>query len=236
MYSQQLFTVNSEAVNTPPHAIALVSGGMDSLVTLALACRDYTVAAYHAIYGQRAEERELRAFHEIADHYGISDKFVCRISALQQVGGSSLTDSSIPVSEADPDHRGIPTSYVPFRNAHFLAGAVSWAEVTGASALFVGAVSEDSSGYPDCRRKFYDRFEALIESGTKPETSIRIITPVIDLKKKDIIMKGIELDAPLHLTWSCYQNTTKACGKCDSCVLRLSAFKNAGVADPLPYM
>lgn len=222
-------------VKTAPKAIALVSGGMDSLVTLAFACRDYEVSAFHAQYGQRTEEREMRAFTEIADHYTIAKRLVSRITTLSQAGGSSLTDRSIPVSDADPNTPGIPTSYVPFRNAHFLCGAVSWGEVIGASTLFVGAVAEDSSGYPDCRREFYDAFERLIDVGTRPETNIRIITPVIHMKKKDIILNGLELGVPFHFTWSCYRNSTKACGNCDSCELRLRAFREAGIADPVEY-
>jgi 7-cyano-7-deazaguanine synthase len=222
-------------VKTALKAIALVSGGMDSLVTLAAARVDYEVSAFHAQYGQLTEERELRAFTEIADHYTISERLVSRITTLHQVGGSSLTDRSIPVSAADPDAPDIPSSYVPFRNAHFLSSAVSWGEIIGATALFIGAVTEDSSGYPDCRREFYDAFEQLIDIGTRPETNIRIITPVIHMKKKDVILKGLDLGAPFHLTWSCYRNSKKACGNCDSCELRLRAFREAGSTDQIEY-
>jgi len=216
-------------------AVALVSGGMDSLVSLAIALESYETALLHVVYGQRTRERELRAFHAVAEHYGIDNRLVCTTDALQQIGGSSLTDSSIPVTKADPNAHEIPASYVPFRNAHFLSIAVSWAETAGASAVIIGAVAEDSSGYPDCRRAFYDAFEKLIETGTKPDTRIRIVTPVIHLRKKEIILRGVALNAPLELTWLCYRNTGKACGTCDSCALRLRAFREAGIPDPIDY-
>lgn len=208
---------------------------MDSLVTLAVAREQYHTSLLHFLYGQRTEERELRAFHEIADYYSIDERLIIRIEALQKIGGSSLTDIAIPVADADIGSQDIPTSYVSFRNAHFLTGAVSLAEVNGVSVIFVGAVEEDSSGYPDCRREFYDAFEKLIETGTKPDTRIKIITPIIHMKKKDIILKGVELGAPLHLAWSCYRNSDKACGICESCVLRLRAFKAAAIPDTLEY-
>lgn len=217
-------------------AVVLVSGGMDSLVTFAIAREHFQTALLHISYGQRTEKRELKAFHSIAGHYGVNETLVTAAPLLKQVGGSSLTDSSIPVAEPDLDSSKIPTSYVPFRNAHFLSCAVSWAEVTNASAIFIGAVSEDSSGYPDCRREFYDSFEDLINVGTKPETQIKIITPIIDLKKKDIILKGARLDTPFHLSWSCYKRSDKACGNCDSCMLRIRAFKEADLTDPIEYL
>ncbi|MFC1728872.1 7-cyano-7-deazaguanine synthase QueC [candidate division KSB1 bacterium] len=217
-------------------AVALVSGGLDSLVSLAIAHSTVSVSALHIRYGQRTQDREERAFHDIADHYSIQERLVCNPDSLSKVGGSSLTDTHIPVSQADLDNTDIPTSYVPFRNAHFLSAAVSWAEVIGAAQIYIGAVAEDSSGYPDCRREFYNAFEKLIETGTKPETSITIITPIIHMRKKEIILKGIELDAPLHLTWSCYRNTEKACGRCESCALRLRAFQRAGIPDPADYV
>jgi 7-cyano-7-deazaguanine synthase len=216
-------------------AIALVSGGMDSCVSTAIAKQNYDLALLHVNYGQRTEERELQAFNAIADYYKVKRRLVASIEYLKQIGGSSLTDENISVSMADLDNKNIPTSYVPFRNTHLLAIAVSWAEVIGASKIFIGAVEEDSSGYPDCRKEYYQAFNKLVEVGTKPETQIEVVTPLIDMKKKEIVLKGIELSAPLHLTWSCYKNNDVACGVCDSCALRIKGFKKAGVKDPIEY-
>ncbi|HWR59935.1 MAG TPA: 7-cyano-7-deazaguanine synthase QueC [Thermodesulfovibrionales bacterium] len=224
-------------------SVVLVSGGMDSCVTAAIANETYRLALLHVNYGQRTEERELRAFSEIADHYKTEKRLVVSIEHLKVIGGSALTDPNIPVLEADPlgtlnselRTSSIPSTYVPFRNAHLLSIAVSWAEVIGATRIFIGAVEEDSSGYPDCREVFYQAFNKAIETGTRPETHIRIETPLIHLKKSDIVKKGTELKAPLQLTWSCYQASEKACGKCESCALRLKGFKEAGVKDPIVY-
>jgi len=216
-------------------AIALVSGGMDSCVSAAIAKQNYELAFLHVNYGQRTEIRELQAFNDIADYYDVKKRLVVSIEYLKSIGGSSLTDDNIPVSIADLNSKNIPTSYVPFRNTHLLAIAVSWAEVIGAVKIFIGAVEEDSSGYPDCRKEYYHAFNKLIEVGTKPETHIEVVTPLIDMKKHEIVKKGIELNAPLHLTWSCYKNNDVACGVCDSCALRLRGFKNAGVKDPIKY-
>ncbi len=216
-------------------AIVLCSGGMDSCVTTAIAAQEYELALLHLNYGQRTELRELYAFNAIADHYGAAQRLVVSLEHLTKIGGSSLTDAMIEVSKANLDRREIPSSYVPFRNANMLSVATSWAEVLGASAIFVGAVEEDSSGYPDCRREFYDAFEKAIDAGTKPSTSIKILTPVLQCSKMDIVLRGIALGAPLHLTWSCYQNEDVACGVCDSCALRLRGFQMAGVDDPIPY-
>jgi 7-cyano-7-deazaguanine synthase len=216
-------------------AVVLLSGGMDSCVSAAMAQRDYQLAFLHVSYGQRTECRERKAFEEIANYYQVKSKLVCRLTHLTQIGGSSLTDFSIQVDEADLRRKGIPSSYVPFRNAHFLSIAVSWGEVLGAEALFIGAVAEDSSGYPDCRPEYYQAFNELIRAGTKPDTVLRIVTPVIHMKKSEIIMTGSQRGAPLHLTWSCYQNTELACGRCDSCALRLRGFREAGIEDPIPY-
>ena len=219
-----------------PPGIILVSGGMDSCVTAAIAHASYTPAFLHVNYGQRTERRELKAFHDIADFFGVKQRLVVSIEHLSAIGGSSLTDRAIHVQKADL-HRGeIPTSYVPFRNAHFLSIAVSWGEVIGARKIFIGAVEEDSSGYPDCRAEFYTAFNEVIRRGTKPETSIEIVTPIIHLTKSGIVRKGMEIGAPFHLTWSCYQNEDRACGVCDSCALRLRGFQEAGVEDPLPYV
>ena len=217
-------------------AVVLVSGGMDSSVTLAIAHREYDVATLHLRYGQRTENREQRAFHALADHYGVASRLVVPMHHLSLIGGSSLTDQSIPVSPANLSSAGIPTSYVPFRNASFLAVAVSWAEVLGASAVFIGAVEEDSSGYPDCRGDFFAAFERAAAAGTKPGTAISIVTPVLHLTKDAIVRKAIALAVPLDLTWSCYQREDRACGECDSCALRLRGFQRAGVQDPIPYV
>ncbi len=217
-------------------AIALVSGGMDSCVTAAIARHDNDdVSFLHISYGQRTEERERKAFHDIADHYGVETRLDISIEHLAKIGGSSITDPSMAVTDADLGSNEIPTSYVPFRNANMLSIAVSWAEVIGANRIYMGAVAEDSSGYPDCRPEFYEAFQKVIETGTKPETKIEIRTPIIHLSKAEIVKKGIELDAPLHLTWSCYQSLDLACGVCDSCALRLRGFGIAGVKDPILY-
>lgn len=217
-------------------AIVLVSGGMDSCVTAAIARRENAELAFlHINYGQRTESRERQAFNEIADFYRVEKRLDVSIEHLARIGGSSLTDSSMEVTKADLENKEIPTSYVPFRNANILAVATSWAEVLGARSIYIGAVAEDSSGYPDCRREFYDAFEKTIEAGTKPDTNIRILTPIIDLTKAEIVKKGIELGAPLERSWSCYRNEDVACGTCDSCALRLRGFARAGVEDPIPY-
>jgi 7-cyano-7-deazaguanine synthase len=216
-------------------AVVAVSGGMDSCVTTGIASKEYELALAHFNYGQRTEKRELKAFNDIADYYSVQKRLVIDYTHLAKIGGSSLTDKNIAVSYADLSNKEIPTSYVPFRNANILAACISWAEVLGASAVFIGAVYEDSSGYPDCRPEFFSSFEKMAELGTKPETNIRIETPIIHLSKKEIILKGIELKAPLHLTWSCYQDEEKACGVCDSCALRLRGFRLAGVEDPIHY-
>ncbi|MDM7923252.1 MAG: 7-cyano-7-deazaguanine synthase QueC [Pyrinomonadaceae bacterium] len=217
-------------------AIVLVSGGMDSCVSAAIAAAENEeLALLHISYGQRTEARERRAFNEIADHYGITNRLDASIEYLAKIGGSSLTDSDIAVTDADLDSKEIPTSYVPFRNANMLAIATSWAEVIGATSIYIGAVAEDSSGYPDCRPEFYEAFQKTIDAGTKPDTRIEIRTPIIHLSKAEIVKKGIELNAPLHLTWSCYRSEDLACGTCDSCALRLRGFEQAGVRDPIEY-
>ena len=217
-------------------AIVLVSGGMDSCLTAAIAAAENDELAFlHVSYGQRTEARERKAFNDIADHYGVVKRMDVSIEYLAKIGGSSLTDENIAVTEADLESNEIPTSYVPFRNANMLAIGTSWAEVIGANAIYIGAVAEDSSGYPDCRVEFYQAFQNTINTGTKPGTHIQIRTPIIELSKAEIVKKGIELNAPLHLTWSCYRNEELACGTCDSCALRLRGFAQAGVIDPIPY-
>lgn len=216
-------------------AIVAVSGGMDSCVTAAIAAENYNLALAHINYGQRTEKRELKAFNDIADFYNVENKLVIDFSHLAKIGGSSLTDSKMEVTKADLANQEIPTSYVPFRNANILTACVSWAEVIGAEAIFMGAVHEDSSGYPDCRPQFFEAFEKLADEGTKPSTKIKIVTPIINMNKDEIIKKGMELDAPIHLTWSCYKSEDEACGECDSCALRLRGFQKIGVEDPIPY-
>jgi 7-cyano-7-deazaguanine synthase len=216
----------------------LLSGGMDSCVTAAIANQSHQLALLHASYGQRTQARERRAFEEIADFYGVSERLLIRLDSFAQIGGSALTDRRITVPESEETvapSSGIPVTYVPFRNAHFLSAAVSWAEVIGANAIFIGAVAEDSSGYPDCRPEYYRAFAELVRQGTKPETHIEIMTPVIAMRKSEIVRRGKQLGAPLNLTWSCYQLEDEACGTCDSCRLRLRAFVEAGLSDPIAY-
>ena len=224
-------------------AVVLLSGGMDSCVSTAIAREHHgagNIALLHAGYGQRTQRRERRAFEEIADFYGVRERLVVQLDHFRAIGGSALTDEKIAVPEnelgaTDPHGGAIPVTYVPFRNAHFLSVAVSWAEAIGAGAIYIGAVAEDSSGYPDCRPEYYSVFQELIRVGTRPETQIEMITPVIQMKKSEIIRRGLELGAPLHLSWSCYQQEEMACGACDSCLLRLRAFAEAGVNDAIPY-
>ena len=217
-------------------AVCLVSGGMDSCVTAAIAKLETNEIAFlHISYGQRTERRERKAFDDIADFYAVEKRLAVSIEYLAKIGGSSLTDDAIEVSEAALESKAIPTSYVPFRNANMLAIATSWAEVLGANRIYVGAVYEDSSGYPDCRPKFFEAFEKAIDAGTKPETRIKIVTPIIHLSKAEIVKKGLELNAPIHLSWSCYRREDSACGTCDSCALRLRGFARAGVSDPINY-
>ncbi len=218
-----------------PLAVVLASGGMDSCVTTAIAHLDYRLAMLHVGYGQRTEARELRAFIALVDFYQAEQRLVCRLDHLKQIGGSSLTDAQIAVETANLERQDIPSSYVPFRNAHFISIAVSWGEVLGARKIFIGAVAEDSSGYPDCRPEYYAAFNRVITAGTRPETKLEIVTPVIHWRKSEIVRRGRELGAPFELTWSCYQGQEVACGVCDSCALRLRAFEEAGMEDPLPY-
>lgn len=212
---------------------------MDSCVTAAIARETHDLALVHASYGQRTEQRERQAFDEIADFYDVRQRLVVQLNHFAQIGGSALTDTRIAVPETHTSGaiggNEIPPTYVPFRNAHFLAVAVSWAEVIGATGVFIGAVAEDSSGYPDCRPEYYRVFQQLVREGTRPETNIRIVTPVIGMRKWEIVKRGMELGAPLDRTWSCYQFADEACGVCDSCRLRLSAFAAAGVGDPIAY-
>jgi 7-cyano-7-deazaguanine synthase len=216
-------------------AVIAVSGGMDSCVTAAVAYRNYSLAFIHLNYGQRTENRELKAFNEIADFYNVQHRLIVDLKFLAEIGGSSLTDKNIPVANADLDNKEVPTSYVPFRNANILSVCTSWAEVLSAEAVFIGAVYEDSSGYPDCRPDFFSAYQSVINLGTRPGSNIEIKVPIIHKSKMEIVKNGIELNAPLHLTWSCYQNEDEACGVCDSCALRLRGFRMAGIEDPIKY-
>ena len=216
-------------------AVVCVSGGMDSAVTAALAASHHRLAFLHGNYGQRTEARELQCFERLADYFEVEPRLVVDFGGLRSIGGSSLTDTTIPVREGDPEEGVVPTSYVPFRNAHLLAAAVSWAEVLRARAVYVGAVWEDSSGYPDCRPEFYRAFAEAVRVGTHPDSRIEIVTPVIALSKAEIVRRGVALDVPFDLTWSCYQAEAEACGRCESCRLRLRGFAEAGVTDPLSY-
>jgi len=237
--SEELATevIESFEGDGPQLAICLVSGGMDSCVTAAIARRENDELAFlHVSYGQRTEKRERESFEAIADHFEVKHRLVISLQHLARIGGSSLTDDAIPVTTPNLTSSAVPSSYVPFRNAHLLAAAVSWGEVTKATAIYIGAVAEDSSGYPDCRPEFYAAFQDVVDLGTKPETRITIRTPVIDMRKSEIVKKGVDLGAPLHLTWSCYQESELACGNCDSCALRLRAFREAGAPDPIPYV
>jgi len=216
-------------------AIVLVSGGLDSCVTAALADQEYELAFLHVNYGQRTATRELKAFEDIAKHYNVKRRLLADSSYLKTIGGSSLVDVTIPIEKSNISTIHIPSTYVPFRNTHLLAIATSWAETIKAQAIFIGAVEQDGSGYPDCRQKYFQIFEQLIEEGTRPETHISLITPIIELRKSAIIRKALELNAPLHLTWSCYQESREACGLCESCLLRLRGFNEAGVEDPITY-
>jgi len=218
-----------------PMAVVCLSGGVDSCVTAGLAVQSHEPALLHVNYGQRTEARELTSFRQIADFYGVERRLVVDLDFLGQIGGSSLTDPAQAVPEGDLGRKDIPSTYVPFRNANILSAAVAWAETLGAAAVYVGAVEEDSSGYPDCREDFFEAFRKAVALGTRPDSKIEIVTPVIRMSKADIVRKGAELGAPFHLTWSCYREEDIACGECDSCLLRMRAFKQAGVPDPIPY-
>lgn len=218
-----------------PLAVVLLSGGLDSAVTAALAAKTHDLALLHVKYGQRTEKREERAFEALCTHFKPRHKLVTEVPALKAIGGSALTDLKLEVPEGEPDPSRIPITYVPFRNAHFLCIATSWAEVLGAEKIFIGANQLDFSGYPDCREAFFKAFERAIEEGTRPETHITIETPLINLTKSEIVKEGARLKVPFELTWSCYRGEEVACGRCESCRLRLKAFAKAGLKDPLPY-
>jgi 7-cyano-7-deazaguanine synthase len=232
--SFKMLQANRMSTSGKSRAVVLLSGGMDSAVCGALAARDYTAAALHISYGQRTQEREKRSFQAICDHLDIHERMVIRNEAFRAIGGSALTDLAIAIPESPGIGSDIPVTYVPFRNAHFLSVAVSWAEVVGAEKIYIGAVEQDSSGYPDCRPAYYEAFNQVIKAGTK-EGKIEIVTPLIHMRKAEIVRRGLELGVPFHLTWSCYGREDEACGVCDSCVLRRRAFREARAEDPIPY-
>ena len=218
-------------------AVVVLSGGLDSCVTTAIANEEYTTALLHVRYSQCTQAREYRSFYDIVNFYKVP-KFrilVTELDYLKKIGGSSLTDSSISPEDSNISD-DIPITYVPFRNTHLLSIAVSWAEVIKAERIFIGAVEQDSPNYPDCRAEYYNAFNRLVKVGTRPSTNIKVVTPLLSMNKSEIVKKGIELNAPLHLTWSCYVNNDRACGRCQSCILRLKAFKDAGVKDKIPYV
>lgn len=216
-------------------AVVLLSGGMDSCVAASIAAQTHALAFLHVGYGQRTEGRELRCFRDIAAHFGVAHRLEARAASLGSIGGSALTDRRRDAIEARREGSSVPDTYVPFRNTHLLAIAVSWAEVIGAYRVVIGAVEEDGSGYPDCREEYYEAFNRLVRAGTRPETDLEVVTPVIHMSKGDIVREGVRLGAPLHLTWSCYVDSEAACGRCESCLLRLKGFREAGVDDPIPY-
>jgi 7-cyano-7-deazaguanine synthase len=224
-------------IKTNKKCVIVLSGGMDSTLCMAIA-KDmgYQLAALHLNYGQLTEKREEKAFLDICEFYKVEEKIIVDTSFFKQIGGSGLTDKNVTIMDADLDNQTIPNTYVPFRNGNILAIAASWAEIIGAEAIFIGAVQQDSSGYPDCRKEFFDEFEKAINTGTKPETHIKIMTPIINFTKGDIVRRSKELGSPLHLTWSCYRNSDTACGTCDSCALRLRGFQQEGFEDPIPYL
>jgi len=223
-------------------AVVCLSGGMDSCVCAAMAAREHEIYALHFSYGQRTEARELASARAIAEKIGCKEFLSLRLDLFRQIGGSALVDENIavptvvtPVAEmSSRSGENVPVTYVPFRNAHFLSAAVSWAEVIGAAKVYIGAVEQDSSGYPDCRPAFYAAFQQAADRGTKAG-GIEIVTPLIALRKSEIVRRGIALNAPLDLTWSCYTGQAEACGVCESCGLRLRAFEQAGIRDPIAY-
>jgi len=218
-----------------PLAVVLLSGGMDSCVAAAIARERHDLALLHLGYGQRTEERERRAFRDIARHWGVARTLEGRLDHLKAIGGSALTDATRDAVSARRSGSPVPDTYVPFRNTHLLALAVSWGEVLGARRIVIGAVEEDGSGYPDCRAEYFAAFNRMLRLGTRPETELEVDTPVIHMRKSDIVREGLRLRAPLHLTWSCYTESEVACGVCESCLLRLRGFAGAGAVDPIPY-
>lgn len=224
-----------EHFNSEHKAIVLLSGGMDSLVSAAVAVRDNAKVCFlHVNYGQRTEEKELVCFYNLVSYYQPKQHLVIDMDWLGKIGGSALTDANLS-HNSDQIVSSVPLTYVPFRNANFIAAAVACAEVIQADRIYIGVVEEDSSGYPDCRESFYRELQKAVDLGTKLETRIELVTPVIHLSKSSIIRLGMNLKAPFEYSWSCYTKNDIACGVCDSCRLRLKAFREAGVKDPIAY-
>lgn len=217
-------------------AVVLVSGGMDS-ATAAIEAqqRGYCLYFLHTTYGQQTADKESECARQLAEYMDVVDFLHIETDHLGRIGASSLTDDSIDVEEVNLDSEEIPSSYVPFRNANLVSMATSYGEANDCSAIFIGAHSEDYSGYPDCRQEFFDAFQQVIDVGTKPETSIELLAPFVDWSKSEIAERGFDLGVPYELTWSCYSKEAPACGSCDACAYRLKAFKEAGVEDPIDY-
>ena len=218
-----------------PNAIALVSGGLDSCVAAAIAAQSHRLSFLHVTYGQLTQGREQVAFSQIADHFGVEERRVVDFAYLRDIGGSSLTAHTMDVErgvDLEEQRKAVPSTYVPFRNANLLAIAVSWAEVIGASAIFIGA-HQVGAPYPDCQSAFFEAFNALVQVGTKAQTHLEVVAPLLALDKAGIVNRGMELEAPFHLTWSCYVSEIEPCGTCHSCHSRQTGFQNAGVQDPL---
>jgi 7-cyano-7-deazaguanine synthase len=235
MFSRKTKNEKRTTVSNKPLAVVLASGGLDSCVAAAVARRSFELALFHANYGQRTVARELAAFRAQAAFFQAARILEADLDYLGAMGGSSLTDAGREVPTGEEEPPGIPSTYVPFRNTNLLAAAVAWAEVLGAEAVFIGANVLDNPGYPDCRPEYFEAFGRLIELGTRPESRIRLHTPLINLDKAGIVRLGLELGAPLELTWSCYVNDARACGRCSSCRLRRKGFAGAGVPDPISY-
>lgn len=222
-------------MNDLPHAIVLVSGGLDSCVAAAIAARHHRLSFLHVAYGQRTQAREHLAFTQIADHYRVEERRVVDMAYLRDISGSSLTDPALEVEHGEDfpaEQAAVPSTYVPFRNANLLALAVSWAEVIGATQVYLGA-HEVGAPYPDCQSGFFEAFNALVAVGTRPETRLEVVTPLLALDKAGIVARGAELNAPFHLTWSCYIAENHPCGTCHSCHSRRIGFDHAGIPDPV---
>jgi 7-cyano-7-deazaguanine synthase len=221
---------------TTDSAVILVSGGMDSATAVYEAMdAGYDPYLIHTSYGQNTEAKERECARLLAEHIDAEDFLHIETQHLATIGESSLTDDSIDVEEADLESDEIPSSYVPFRNANLLSMATSYAEAQDCDAIYIGAHSEDFSGYPDCRPAFFDAFQGVIDAGTKPDTSIELKAPFAEWTKTEIAQRGIELDVPYEITWSCYKSDSPACGTCDACAFRLQAFQNAEFEDPIEY-